>query len=364
MDVVRQEPLLTELITRDVAMIWSQEIEDGGVVEVYEGEEPVDVIANFLISEFGLEEFDDRQEYQEQILDIACSEIYCTRSRALVWTESIALEDGMYVGEVEVLEGDEPIDAIHNFATKHGLSVDYREGILQMCCEVLECERVTPQVYSKTINNEHGEIIGDLKVFEGDELVDNVVRFLIDNAMSADIVQMKNYFFDDACGRYGIVCTRNVAVLYERGFNLGLDEEEGEKKLVITEVEDPVDKIWSWITNHLSINQSPSNHDQRLKYFTNIKKVICSDPSDETLSYSDNRYVKITCLQGKIGPLVFGPQVITGPDGGAVGELSIHLGEVSCYRNTVLLTSASFAAKVPPAFFPSLTPSLFLLTAH
>ena len=113
-----------------------------------------------------------------------------------------------------------------------------------------------------------------MQAFEGDELVDNVVRFLIDTQMTADINSMKNYFFEDACGKYGVSCTRNIGVLYERGFNLGLsdqidsrDDDDGEEaaasKITITEVDDPVDKIWWWIENHPQIDQSEVSTSQQ-----------------------------------------------------------------------------------------------------
>lgn len=74
----------------------------------------------------------------------------------MVWSERVESEDGVEVGEVEVLEGDEPVDAIHKFVVENGLTMEYRDLILQMCCEAIDCERDRPLAYEKTVNDEHG----------------------------------------------------------------------------------------------------------------------------------------------------------------------------------------------------------------
>ena len=154
-EIVSSSPGLSQYITRDVALIWSREIEGHGTIAIYENEEPVDVIAEHFYSQ-GIESYEDRKFYQDAVLRIACEEVYCRRTRAMVWSERVESEDGVEVGEVEVLEGDEPVDAIHKFVVENGLTMEYRDLILQMCCEAIDCERDRPLAYEKTVNDEHG----------------------------------------------------------------------------------------------------------------------------------------------------------------------------------------------------------------
>lgn len=166
--------------------------------------------------------------------------------------------------------------------------------------------------------------IGTLKILESQEVADTVIRFLIDTQMSADPASLKNYFFTDACDRPGVSCSRSHAVLYERGFDLGesaRDEEVNEehKTLTITEYDDPVDAIWTWINVHPTLANYTNVH--KTQIFSRMKKVVCTDVTD------DNKYARFLCSRGKPGPVLFGPQPITGPDQSHVGDLTIHLGE-------------------------------------
>jgi len=297
MDSILSNEELQHFITREAAIVWEQDIDSVGMLYIYEEEEPVDAIASFLVEEAGLEDYEDRIAAQNQILELACEEVLCSRSRALVWSSPVENEDGVYVGDVEVLEGDEPVDVIHNFVAVNELLLDYREAILEACCEQVSCSRVLPLVYTQNIQNENGASIGQLEVLEGDELIDNVVKFLIDTKPNIDEVALKNHFFQHACNIQGVVCTRNTAKLYERGFDLGQERDLSTPKpptlkITVMEFEEPVDVIWRWILNHPQLDQSDEVRAKnlRLLYFRNIKKHICevSERSEASLDEDEN----------------------------------------------------------------------------
>ena len=178
-----------------------------GLVEVRRGEEPADAIYDFL-AEVDIEDEDLRGRAHRFLVEHACRTVPCTRLEAVVWSEEIQLEDDTYIGAVSVFAGREPVDDIDRFVKHHGLDPAYRDTILVQCCEDIECTRDKPLIYSKDVSNEHGQPIGTVEILEEDEVVDTVVKFVIDNEVNLDIIALKNYFFQEACGRPGAVCTR------------------------------------------------------------------------------------------------------------------------------------------------------------
>jgi len=113
------------------------------------------------------------------------------------------------------------------------------------------CTRTVPAVYRKNINDEYGRFVGTMEILEGDEVVDAVVRFLhsIPPSVTLDDVQLKNYFFSKVCTAVPRVkCTRNVAIVFDKFMN----REDGSPigQLTITEHDEPSDVIYNWAFEH------------------------------------------------------------------------------------------------------------------
>ena len=301
-----KSPLLS--FSREPVVLWNQEVQlendiSLGKVQIFEGDEPVDAIHNFLVDK----DLDANQmkHVQNVLLAHACEVIFCRRKKALMWSEVVETEEGEFIGEVEVLEGDEPVDAIDAFVKGFNLHVDYRWSILGVCCEVLVCTRDLPAVFSHNVNNEHGELMGTLVILEGEEVVDAVVKFVIDYHANVDMIAFKNYFFEHACGTPSVLCTRNVAVLYDKEV---IDEERKSLgRLQITEGREPVDQIWTLLSDAIE------DENMRMNFFFNLRPSVCDG----------NKYV----VCHRKAPIMFGPQSISGPDGENVGHLEIMLGE-------------------------------------
>ena len=75
-------------------------------------------------------------------------------------------------------------------------------------------------------------------------MIDAVVRFLRQSKVSVDEIALKNYMFEQACGLARVLCTRNVAVVYNQMIN----ESDGSPidRPVIYENEEPADKAFKW----------------------------------------------------------------------------------------------------------------------
>ncbi len=301
----KQSPRLT--FSSERVLLWAQDVvlEGGknlGQLSIYHGDEPADAVRDFADSHglVGIE----RAQVIKVLVSHACDAVGCSRRVPLAWSESVLLESGENAGVVEVLEGVEPIDAIDRWVKAKGLDVAYRESILSACCEQVECTREKPILFTQTVNNEHGQQLGVVNILEGEEVVDPVVRFIIDKQTNMDAIPFKNFFFGKACHIPGVLCTRNVAMLYkqeiigENATSLGT--------LEIFENEEPVDKVWSFLINTVE------NELERERFFFNLKSHVCP-----------TKY--INCRRE--APLVFGPQGISGPDGNTVGHLTVMLGE-------------------------------------
>ena len=155
-------------------------------------------------------------------------------------------------------------------------------------------------VYRKTINDESGKSIGTVEVLENEEVVDAVVRFGRKVNFPFDINALKKHFLSEACTISKVKCTRDYAILYDRGIKI----EDGSSlgHLVITEYDEPADKIYEWCKKH-EISDD---------YFHNLVSTVCSTDG-------------ITC--NRSAPLIFGPQRISGPEGEYVGDYQVELGE-------------------------------------
>lgn len=148
-------------------------------------------------------------------------------SRKLLWGNDIATEAGHPLGRLEIYEGDEAINVVDAFVQNIADDVDlghaigFRSNLLDVVCGSgsITCTTRVPLVYRKVINDEHGKNLGAIEVHENEEVIDAVVRFLRQSEVSVDEISLKNYIFEQACGLARVLCTRNVAVVFNQMIN-------------------------------------------------------------------------------------------------------------------------------------------------
>jgi len=292
----------------DARLVWKQAVtmpngETMGTVEIYEGEEPVDAIYDFVFGEAGeaLDTENDRLRTQNVLLDHACKVLRCTRLRALLWQEEVLSDAGDLIGTVEVLQQDEPIDPINKFCFRHGLPEEFRASILAAACEEIECTRTVPVAFEQVVNDENGVVTGTVRVLEGMEVIDGVFRFLKDGTFTGDQIVLKNHFFQAACDVPGCLCTRNVAELFRNSIRGEKDAPLGE--LVITEYDEPVEKMWAFLEGKVEEGVVREN------FFFNLKPLVCGAEL-------------VTCRRE--APLIF-QQSLQGPDKEHVGVMEVML---------------------------------------
>jgi len=196
-------------------------------------------------------------------------------SRKLLWGNDITTEAGHPLGRLEIFEGEEAINVVDAFVQNIADDVDlgnaigFRSNLLDVVCESesITCSTRVPLVYRKLINDEHGKNLGAIEVYENEELIDAVVRFLRQTKVSVDEIALKNYVFEQACGLARVLCTRNVAVVYNQMIN----ESDGSPidRLVIYENEEPADKAFKWCKENNVVKYYDCEYDLLLLPFVN-----------------------------------------------------------------------------------------------
>ncbi len=240
-----------------------------------DGREPIDIIYEFIqrnkIEANGDENDVDRwlDELSNVFLSPVCQVVPCMREQPVIHTHTIYTPDQEKIlGKVEILRGEEPIDAIDRFVLTYQLDEQFESSLVKDICGLdgnstnsyIKCNRLVPIVYRQTVNDENGKLLGTIEVARGEEVIDAVVRFLRTTQADVDEITLKNYMFRQACPNPRVLCTRNVAKVFSNDVRLRLtgdDEKDSDdddsshtstitKRLEIMENEEPVDRIYTF----------------------------------------------------------------------------------------------------------------------
>jgi len=74
------------------------------------------------------------------------------------------------------------------------------ENLLNFVCKAIVCSQVIPVVLRKAIKDKDGNFKGNIEIFQDEEVIDAVVRFIRKSKLSLDEIALKNYMFRQACG--------------------------------------------------------------------------------------------------------------------------------------------------------------------
>ena len=113
---------------------------DAAIIGVLEDEEVADAVYAF-----GMKHGLDASQ-RSTLIDMICRSTIsakCSRGYALLWTTPVS-DRGVLVGNFQLFEGEEPVDAAHAYISQHKLPKGYRNAILREACEVVECHRTLP----------------------------------------------------------------------------------------------------------------------------------------------------------------------------------------------------------------------------
>jgi hypothetical protein len=237
------------ICTRQEVELYSQAVAGSegdtlGTLRVMEGEEPADVVRRFG------EKHSLDKGMQRQVLAAVCKreEVECHREVPVVFEQSIASAEGKNLGKVQILEGEEPVDAIYAFCKKHNLPKDFRGQIASAVCKdpKVICTRQEVELYSQAVAGSEGDTLGTLRVMEGEEPADVVRRFGEKHSLDKGI---QRHLLSILCQREEVECHREQPVIYEQALSVdaGVD-----RVLQILEGEEPVDAVHHFCVNALA----------------------------------------------------------------------------------------------------------------
>lgn len=253
--------------SRDKALVFSKDIvlenDFNHTLVVYDdGREPIDIL-NVFAEKHNVEHA--WEALIEKVLPMLCAKIACTRSTPVVWSHPVVDGQGEYIGTLDVKKNEEPIDAVYRFSNLHNILSEEAFIILQFVCGKMKCTRDRPVVYRKTINNENDKGMGTVEIYQGEEVIDAVVRFIRTTNIELDHVAFKNHFFNNACGNAHVKCTRNIGHVYEND----IKDENGKLigRLAITEYDEPSDKVYEFCKSN-NLNDD---------HYQTLIESVCSD---------------------------------------------------------------------------------------
>ncbi|OQR95027.1 hypothetical protein ACHHYP_00503 [Achlya hypogyna] len=174
------------------------------------GTEPIDAIEAFRRTH------NLSTAFIQQALHRFCGPLPCTRTVPVVFSVVIS-GDAAPIGLFELLEHQEPADAVAAFCKRHKLSRDFQLNMLSSICEqpMLKCTRWRAIVLQQAFSSDGGASLGTLTLYDDDEPADAVFAFLQPWFPDASDLEPKlRHVLGHVCGR--VACSRTVPRLYHR----------------------------------------------------------------------------------------------------------------------------------------------------
>lgn len=218
------------------------------VLELFADQEPVDALEAFRV------QFRQDRKWRDAILPQLCQQqrVRCRRDVPVVFATAIANAQGGQLGVLEILEGQEPIDALVAFSLKHEeVGREQRVQILDAVCRRpgVRCTRNRALLASQRIHqDEQAEnILGVLEIYDDEEPVDQIYRFVLDNELPKNALQQ---LVVALCDSKRVPCARTTPFVYARPIVTAAgDGQAGQQnlgRLVIPLDEEPADVVMAF----------------------------------------------------------------------------------------------------------------------
>lgn len=268
------------LCTRGYARLRALPISDGsgahlGLLEVFEGQEPADVVYDF-VQTHGLSAQD-----RSNLIDELCTpdprkpqdvKLVCTRYSPVVFAVPVSAQNGSTLGDLHVLAEDEPADAIARFGNKHGLTTEQKQVLWKGVCEAsgLPCTRSRGLVYVGYYTLPDGRR-ERLDFMDGDEPTDLIYEY---GSMRDLSLRQRKLFMIEVCNepRRRPNCTRAEPMLLKIPVWESAEKKLGD--LEILEGQEPIDMVYAFLEKHDLFQTEPLNT-TLLEVVCNSTRVVC-----------------------------------------------------------------------------------------
>jgi len=161
---------------------------------------------------------DAEGKYSDTILSVVCTTpgVVCNRKRPLIFSLPFKGPDSELIGTFEVELGEEPVDALYKFFSRHSLfskEWDFQAVVKQVCNHPsIICRRTTAVKFFAEDFTMGGINIGPLVVWENEEVIDALfAKRILFNLTEED--QMKS--FGEICYSVNVFCARTKAVVFK-----------------------------------------------------------------------------------------------------------------------------------------------------
>ena len=95
----------------------------------------------------------------------------------LQFSKQVVLDDTGRVGLLEILESQEPADAVFDFAKHHNLDLTQQHSLLDSICQSMSCTRKEALLFSVPVDFGNDKPV-DFQLFQGSEPADAVDEFV------------------------------------------------------------------------------------------------------------------------------------------------------------------------------------------
>ncbi|EGZ28601.1 hypothetical protein PHYSODRAFT_470520 [Phytophthora sojae] len=271
------------LCTRGQALLRSTPVSDGtgqilGYVNIYEGQEPADVVYHFADqhnlapgdrdtlleslcnppkSASGQEENDDEEDEEP---------LACSRYAPVVFRVPVAAQNGSHLGILEVLANEEPADAVARFGNKHELGPEEKKSIVTGVCQAsgLECTRDVGILYEAVYTLSDGQQ-ERLPFFDGQDSTDVIYEY---GLMRNLTLRQRQKFLIEVCNepRKRPNCTRAEPMLLSIPVWESASTKLGDVQIL--EGQEPVDVVYAFMEKHDLFQTAPLN--------TSLIEIVCN----------------------------------------------------------------------------------------
>ncbi|EQC36635.1 hypothetical protein SDRG_06074 [Saprolegnia diclina VS20] len=222
---------------------------DLGVLDIYYGQEPIDVIS-------AMQPPLDR-ELQLSLLQTVCAEPlvspYCTRDRVLVFSAPVQFDaDGPSIA-VTLYDGDEVADVIYALGRRYNLTVSMRHGLFDALCNrpPITCTRGRAKLYDRLVTDDEGNAIGSVVVLDGDEAADNVFAFAAAHSLPTGFRDdLLNRVCHDLKASVNVTCSRWAPLLASIPIKMNMSDPNPLGYVDVLDGDEPVDAVYRFGVQH------------------------------------------------------------------------------------------------------------------
>ncbi|TYZ57016.1 hypothetical protein PybrP1_012572 [[Pythium] brassicae (nom. inval.)] len=292
-----------QALLRELPVSSGEHSEHLGVIRVFEGQEPADVVHAFA-QQHRLSSHDELV-----LLETLCGtspsapapasasagarpevKLECNRYAPVVFAVPVAAPNGTRLGVLEVLLNEEPADAIARFGNKHGLGPDEKLNVWKAVCESsgLPCTRSRGLIYQTVytvpeIQDGSGKPVRELLAFmDGEEPTDVIYEYGQTRNLT---LRQRKLLLHSVCNepRRRPNCTRAEPMLLQ----IPVWETQHKKMgdLEILEGQEPIDMVYAFLEKHDLFQTEPLNT-TLLATVCNSTRVTCARSRPRRILFS------------------------------------------------------------------------------